>query len=1198
MDSSPHRKTDPSVLLKNEIEILLTQIHLMELYIKQAQATAANEAARHREEQQAELLALRAELERKEQELKQRQAEISGVDQTLNKQLQALQTRLGNTEELLHKREHELQDANSEIRSLRERMTNAESEIRARDAATHEAEGLRQELQLQLVSLRNDFESKNAELLQFEAIARVREDNWNGQLNQLQALLTEKQGSLQAKEGELERAKAEIARLAQRVSDLELAAGEARAAARELELSRAKFQTDLDALHAELQSKEEALQVREGAVAARDALLKGQIDDLRRELSENQELLDRRQRQLQDFQSQTVVLHERMATLEAENQRAVANAATELESARTEAAAELAQLRGELDHKERLLAEHQSAVKALEQSNQDRLRALQQELTEKEISLETGEIELKKSKAEISALLGRITEIEASQKETQSLATRELEQTRESLRAGLANLQAQIGQKEHALQDREAQFAETERLLQAQIADLRNLFDGKRQELEGRERELQDFRSQLHDQQETNRELNSANERSKIALAESESLRQGLESDLSNLRNDIGQKKTAFAEREAGFAAAEHGLEEQVQELQSRLLERQGWLESRDRELERAQSEAAGLRAQISQLEIAVRTAGSTASLQTEQVRTELQSDLVELQAALKTSEGLLQEREAAFASIENNLNSALDRLRTELSETQSLRDREHTDLEQARSEISALRQQNSESELLHKQTAKLVSVQGEQIRERVRTEIEALEAQLRERDAGLLATRSRFNELQGNFETKINELQCQLAEAKLLNDGRAAEIDDLKSQVDRLREQSTQEENSLQQTEAALNREIARLQQNHDEEIATLREELRRNRAHHEKCAASFETSEKQLLHELSDLRAQLTEKENLVDGREHDLGTARGELAAAYEKLTFLESSHRQEKEAALRETNRTEAALRAELTAKDRALEEHHESIERLEDQYRGQTDGLHDQVTDLRRLLDIRGAELEEAKAGTEALRQRVVALEAAVDEIEQTKREAQAAVATLQAELTLSAKTLREQELTAERQDHVLQSEITALQTVAKEKHVLLESRNEELVRVKAELDALQERLTELESSAKRAEEATASENENMRTELQAQIAYLQAELSQKDWALAERQGARRAETKPYLQHRESSTQRGMAPGTSEKRDNEFVLGEPRITETREERLQELDEPVTAVKTEDGQRFAAVHPRRWHSGWRWKRRWKT
>jgi len=1199
MESLTYRKTDPAVMLQNEIEILLTQIHLMELYIKQAQATAANEAARHRDAQQAELLALRVALEKKENELKQYQSTTPAVDHTLNEKLQALQNRLENAEGLLHDREREVQEKNTEIRSLRARMALVESEMRDRDAAADAAKSLGHRLESELTALRNELEGKNAELLRFQATTKEREGHWRGQVQQLEALLGEKQSWLQEKEGELERAKAEIAALAQRISALELAAGEAHAAAaQELELTRAKFQTELDGLQSQLLRKEETLQARESALAALQDDLQSQGEALRHELHEHKELLEERQRQLQSFQSQTDALHERIAEIEASDQQRLAAAAAELESVRHQASAELAQLRTELAHKEQRLAEQQSAVFALKESNDARFHDLQQQLNEQTSRLEARENELEKSKAEIEALQGRIVEVEASHQEAQALATYELEHTRESLHAELAYLRSQIDEKEHALQDREARHTESERLLQAQTDDLKNLLHGKQREFEASERELQDLHSQLHAQEEINHKLGSDNERSKIALTEAEFVRREIEAELANLRSEIGQKEQSLAERAANFAAAEQSLQSQVHELQCQVREGQASLESTSQELERALSDAAALRAQIAQLEIAVCTAESTGSGVAQQLREQFQLELEELRNALSSLQGLLQERETAFASIESHLNSAIDGLRMELAEKQGLLDCRNTELEQARSEIAALQQQNSELEVLHKQTEKLLSVQGEQIRARVRTEIEALETQLRDGDGRLLAAQHQLNELQGHFDSRVRELQCELADKQLLNDSRATEIEDLKSQIHRLLEQSVQEKQSLQQTDAALNEEIARIRETRDAELAALREQLHRNQLESDERTVSFQTSKDRLHQELSGLRAQLIEKEKCSSDSERDLQATRTELTALYEKQAVVESTHRQEKETLRTEVNRIEAALRAELAARDRGIEERDHVIERLHDEYRGETDGLRHEVAELRRVLAVREAELEEAKAAAGPLRLRIEDLEGAVDAGEQTRHETQAAVAALQTELTLSAQTLRDRESAARQQAQVLQTENAALRTEAKEKHALLESRNEELVRVKADLDRFQNHLAEVEFSAKHDQETAAAKIEAMRTEFQAQIAYLQAELSQKDWALAEKQGARGVESRPEQQRHEAPRRPSRETAAAEKFDEEFILGEPKVAETRDQQLKNLDAPVETVKAEDGQRLAAVRQRRWHAGWRWKRRWKT
>ncbi len=67
MDTPGSPQSDPSRLLLNEIEILLAQTRLMELYLKQAQVSAAHKAVAVDELHQAELAALRRALAEKEQ---------------------------------------------------------------------------------------------------------------------------------------------------------------------------------------------------------------------------------------------------------------------------------------------------------------------------------------------------------------------------------------------------------------------------------------------------------------------------------------------------------------------------------------------------------------------------------------------------------------------------------------------------------------------------------------------------------------------------------------------------------------------------------------------------------------------------------------------------------------------------------------------------------------------------------------------------------------------------------------------------------------------------------------------------------------------------------------------------------------------------------------------------------------------------
>src|SRR5512144_1593210 len=103
----------PSLVAIND-EILSTQVRLMELYVKQAHATAANEAARAQERFEAELTALQKELKQKELALEAYQAISHQADQHLEGQLKELQAQLLTNQRLLEDRETDLDAAKLE----------------------------------------------------------------------------------------------------------------------------------------------------------------------------------------------------------------------------------------------------------------------------------------------------------------------------------------------------------------------------------------------------------------------------------------------------------------------------------------------------------------------------------------------------------------------------------------------------------------------------------------------------------------------------------------------------------------------------------------------------------------------------------------------------------------------------------------------------------------------------------------------------------------------------------------------------------------------------------------------------------------------------------------------------------------------------------------------------------------------------
>jgi hypothetical protein len=144
------------------------------------------------------------------------------------------------------------------------------------------------------------------------------------------------------------------------------------------------------------------------------------------------------------------------------------------------------------------------------------------------------------------------------------------------------------------------------------------------------------------------------------------------------------------------------------------------------------------------------------------------------------------------------------------------------------------------------------------------------------------------------------------------------------------------------------------------------------------------------------------------------------------------------------------------------------------------------------------------------------------------------------------------------------------------------------------------MDALQEQFRNMESAASQTEASLSAEAEKMRTELQAQLALLQAELSQKEWALEEQRAATGTIEAQFRQNLQTLNQQ-LAETEARAKENQdkFVLGENSRTSEQQERYKKFRDTLDAVVSgDDGSFPASENRRRWRSGFGWKRRWKS
>ena len=148
------------------------------------------------------------------------------------------------------------------------------------------------------------------------------------------------------------------------------------------------------------------------------------------------------------------------------------------------------------------------------------------------------------------------------------------------------------------------------------------------------------------------------------------------------------------------------------------------------------------------------------------------------------------------------------------------------------------------------------------------------------------------------------------------------------------------------------------------------------------------------------------------------------------------------------------------------------------------------------------------------------------------------------------------------------------------------------------MRVKAEIDLLQRQIGELKASNQHIQESAETECAKMRTEYQAQVAFLQAELSQKDWTLEEREAAQKVlEQGLRAKIGELEVQLAQIKTPTEGAAEEFVLGDNWESEARLDHTWKLHERLDGNGAVLAQ-TASDRSGKWRSSSRWKRRWRS
>ncbi|HWH76137.1 MAG TPA: hypothetical protein VNT76_02155, partial [Candidatus Binatus sp.] len=686
--------------------------------------------------------------------------------------------------------------------------------------------------------------------------------------------------------------------------------------------------------------------------------------------------------------------------------------------------------------------------------------------------------------------------------------------------------------------------------------------------------------------------------------------RQRVEDELNRLHATLAQKEYALKEQETANRNLQTQLNSEVGQLRQQLAQEESFVQSTQTEIAQLRAETVAQQERIGELEKARQEA-----VDDWQRAGVIQS---ELQSRLQAKTDELSSAQASALESRAELETKITELQNELTQQHSVIDSRTTELTELKSQLPQLHAQVGEQESALRQAANRIQ-EAEQsgaahqaelarLHDEYQIKFAQLESELTQARAGLDSS----DELRAPLEVKINNLQLELAQKQLLADGRSAEIANLKANLQQsmvqigdlesARRQIAELSQEREQNRTTRERELANLNQQHQIKFQELEDELGQ--------ARQSAMEREQQIDEIAERYRQLSAD---LQARRQHMEAAGAENSTLHDRIRDLEGQ-RDDQRIQVQGLDRNRIALEAELASlrqevqqKSWALAQQQASIENLALAHKGQVQKLEARFTDQQSSDGVREAELQNVQTEARSLQHRIEELEAELGQVkltetsraEQIRQENFARIEELNALLSQKNSEIEAHSLAQANLEQSLRREVERLLREIDERNGILQNRNDELVRVKADLDATVERLGQLESAARQAETGANGEVESMRTEFQAQLALLQAELSQKEWTLEERQASASSAEQEYRRQIESLRKQISEKESAERQlERDFVIGENQWTEAQPTKSAGSQQSIDSNGGHPQSTSGDSSDRRWHSMFARKRRWKN
>jgi chromosome segregation ATPase len=723
-------------------------------------------------------------------------------------------------------------------------------------------------------------------------------------------------------------------------------------------------------------------------------------------------------------------------SLELSLKRAHTSAFEEVEKIQEQFRAKVSSLKAEFDERKDSVATAPPGATAVdaETLSHSKNEELLRRFAEQQNLIQRAQEECDRRGAAIVALREQLGRLEGTNRELEQAADLRLAQARQELQSQVAGLQDELARKDENLQ----QLQSALRAIQGGApADVRHRLDKPqateesaahwRGQLESAERERNALRERLAVLESTHEQSRSAAER------ELDGFRHDAHAKITALQSEITHKTALLTQHQSTIARLEEELKA-FSQIPGQQQETQRLLEAQVTEIARRDHELAELRAAAEQQKgTAAEAARGRAEI--DALRTELRQKQLEL-----------AQRETA-QSAEQEVRNRYRELQGRLAAKESVIESQEYHLRSAQAQLLAARDALAEKELA------LAEAQA-----RVRGDEQGSEEQLEQWQGRLSEAQSIIERYRGENEKTQADLNAALESQRKLEHEHSAMREraaQLSAQVDELTAAS-------HRAREALYAEIVELQSRCDQQQASLEERQ-----------AALHQLEQTLRVEIHSLKEQSAAQQLLLQTSSADLAGAREEANALRARLAQLEPLARDADAATQRaQSDAEQIALlgqqlelaRDQLGKREAALELAAQELEHAK--ARGHEPSAAEEQSAPLKAAQAQVAELLDRLAQLEAARETLQ--ENARHELQQLRESFETRIAKLRMELAAKGQphsqevAAADSQITIARLQEEFNKQLQELHGQLAEQHVLLENRNEELIRVKAELEAMQE----------------------------------------------------------------------------------------------------------------------------------------